>query len=188
MKRKMIVAILFLTAAVLCLCQFDLSSSLKEAKAESTVYSLFPSEWRQSSSPDKMGRGTIKMAQRDSLTLLNFGFPYAGPQQAVLTLRIHPAHGKDVMLMITRGQFIVSPFGTKINVRFDEGKLMKFLVRGSASYDSTIVYIDDYKRFIAHLKKSQKLKIEALFYQEGNQTIEFDVSGLKWPPPSDGGE
>lgn len=33
---------------------------------------------------------------------------------------------------------------------------------------------------MAHLRKSKKVNIEATYYQEGNQSLEFNIEGFKW--------
>lgn len=127
-----------------------------------------------------MGRGLAKYASISSVNLVDFDFPYAGAQRARLLLRIHPKYGKDVILSIERGQFLCGIDGCNITVRFDDGKPANYSVTEPADHKTTMLFIDEYSRFVSRLKRAKKLQIEARFYQQGNHVFEFDVSGLKW--------
>lgn len=54
---------------------------------------------------------------------------------------------------------------------------------GTADHKTdTLFMVDEQeaKWFISKLKKSKRLKVEALFFQESEQQFDFDVSGLNW--------
>lgn len=136
--------------------------------------------WAYTDSPDKMGRGSIKSAFTSSVNTISFDFPYSGPQHGTLALRTHPQYGKDVILRIERGQFLTGIDGCKVRVRFDDGKPQSFWGNGPADHSTTTIFISDYSRFVASLKRAKKVMIEAPFFQEGNQVFEFNVEGLQW--------
>lgn len=139
------------------------------------------SPWTYVQDDDPMGRGVIKQASTESLNYVSFGFPYQGPQAAKLYLRKHPQHGRDVILVIERGQFLCSSFdGCSVLVRFGEGKPQRFSATGPADHSSTQLFISGHDKFVAQAKKVSKIAIQAQFYQEGNHVFEFDVTGLKW--------
>lgn len=137
-------------------------------------------KWSYKESSDPMGRGTVKQADVNSINQVNFDFPYRGPQRGELTLRIHPKHGKDVILSIKKGQFVCGVSGCTVSVRFDQGKAQKYSAVEPADYSTTYLFLQGYDRFVAAAKKSKRVFIEAQFYQEGPQVFEFDIADLKW--------
>lgn len=136
--------------------------------------------WNYSESEDKMGRGKIKYAIVRSLNKVEFDFPYAGSQRATLHIRKHPEYGNDVMISVEKGQFMCGVSSCNVQVKFGEGKATKYSATEPADNSSTMLFIGDFASFIANLKKSKKVYIEAQFYQEGNRVFEFETSNLKW--------
>lgn len=126
-----------------------------------------------------MGRGVIKTAAVNSLNEFQFDFPYRGAQRATLTLRKHPQFGNDVILEIERGQFLCHR-DCSVLVRLDEGKAQAFSVSKPEDHSTTALFIMNYNRFVASLRKAKHLYIEATFFQQGTRVTEFDVSGLNW--------
>jgi hypothetical protein len=137
-------------------------------------------KWNYQESEENMGRGTIKYAHVVSLNTLNFEFPYQGSQRATLQLRKHPKHGEDVIISIEKGQFKCSYNGCKVAVRFDNGKAITYNASEPSDNSTTTIFIDDYKSFVARAKKSEKIFVEAEFYQEGFNVMEFNSEGLKF--------
>lgn len=136
------------------------------------------SRWRYSSRQDEMTSGKIREATVDSTNQLEFKFPYSGAQNATLELRQHPRFGKDVIVSIERGQFICSVTGCSVLVRFDDGPSMRFNATGPSDYSSTALFISPYNKFYSNLIKAKQVRVSANFYQEGNQTLRFTVTGL----------
>lgn len=137
--------------------------------------------WNYQESQDSMGRGTIKNAFVKSLNQVEFDFPYKGPQRGTLQLRVHPQHGRDVIVSIDRGQFLCGIDGCSVNVRFGNGKPVAYRVSEPSDHSTTHLFIRNYEQFVANTKKVGKVSIEAQFFQQGKRVFEFDVSGLKWP-------
>jgi len=138
-------------------------------------------KWNYKKSKDKMGRGIIKNAIVHSMNKLNFGFPYQGLQRASLQLRKHPQYGKDVILNIQKGQFLCRSYnGCKVSVRFDNRKPIAYRATEPSDHSSTTIFINDYNSFLKRAKKSQKIYIEAEFFQEGTRIMEFNSEGLKF--------
>ncbi|MDQ2919429.1 MAG: hypothetical protein M3R10_06085, partial [Verrucomicrobiota bacterium] len=134
--------------------------------------------WTYSKSQDAMGRGTTRTARVRSDNVINFGFPYEGPQQATLVLRFSPKDGRSVMLRVERGQFTSSYVQNFFTMKFDGGELQKFIIGESAGDDPNIMFLRDESGFIKQLKRAKKLRIETSFYHEGDQILIFDVKGL----------
>lgn len=136
--------------------------------------------WAYNEQPDKMGRGVIKTASVTSTNTLSFKFPYSGEQHARLILRKHPAHGNDVMIRVERGQFLAGGDASTLSVRFDESPPVKFSGMAPTDGSSEVVGIVEYDKFVNRLRRANRLRIEATFFQEGNKVLDFDVGGLKW--------
>lgn len=141
--------------------------------------------WEYSESTDKMsGKKSVK-AVVVSDNSLNLGFPYAGENRASLLVRNHAQHGIGVVLHIAKGQLLCSDYsGCSINVRFDDRPQMKFSGAPSADHDSTTMFFNNEKRFIAEAIKAKKILIQPSVYQNGEPILEFTVpQPLEWPRP-----
>lgn len=136
--------------------------------------------WKYDEYPEKMGRGTVKLATVRSLNEVEFNFPYRGPQRATLQLRIHPRYGKDLTIEVERGQFLCGFRNCQVSVRFDNGTAQNFSAVEPADHSTTMLFIRGYDRFLASARKAKKVYIEALFFRQGTRVFEFDISGLKW--------
>jgi len=138
--------------------------------------------WRYEDKDDKMAGGKIRQATTESRNEVNFGFPYQGNQRATLLLRVHPRYGRDVVLLLDKGQFLCQIGGCNVAVKFGDAQPQTYSAAPPADHSSTALFIQGHDRFIANAKKVEKVLIEAQFYQEGNRVFEFDVGGLQWPP------
>ena len=137
--------------------------------------------WTYTTAQDEMGRGEIKMTAVRSGNQVDLDFPYAGAQRGKLRLRLHPQHGRDVIFSVERGQ-IVCPFGgCDIAVRFGDDKPVVYRAVGSDSGDSTTLFIERYDRFLASLRRADRVSIEVLFFGSGRRVFAFATSGLQWP-------
>jgi len=132
-----------------------------------------------------------------STNQLNFGFPYQGAQTGRLSLRT-VEHGQDIMLSIEHGQFLCGFPGCLVNVRFDEGKIEHFCASRASDGSSTVLFLSNKSAiwsysdgrwdcsnmfmrasFLPKLHKAKRIRIEAEFFHEGMQTLDFEVDGLK---------
>lgn len=136
--------------------------------------------WNYNETPDKMGRGTVKLAYVRSLNEVQFDFPYREPQRGTLQFRKHPKYGNDVILNIERGQFLCRFDGCVVSVRFDQGKPLTFSAVEPEDNSTTTLFIRNYDRFVKNARKASKVFVEAQFYQEGNRVFEFETAGLYW--------
>ncbi len=126
-----------------------------------------------------MQNGTNKFAYVISTNELTFDFPYGGPQHSILTLRKHVRHGKDVLLQIERGQFLCHIRSCSVTVRFDDANGQSFSATEPSDSDSTLLFIEPFDKFYASMLKAKRVRFEATFFQQGNRTLEFDVSGFE---------
>ena len=159
------------------------SPSTSTASASATT-SKSPSspdaKWRYSDEEDKMRNQITKYAELDSDNLLNFEFPYNGGSTGDLMLRISPKYGKDVILEVSKGQFLCTFEGCTVHVKFDNQPIVSYGAAEAADGRSDMIFIHNYAGFVQHLKHAKKVTIEAEFYQAGWQQIEFSPAGLNW--------
>ena len=136
------------------------------------------SEWRYYDNEDPMTSKKIYHAFVMSKDYFELDRPYEGRQSAELTLRTHPRWGKDLMLSIKQGQFLCRYNGCNLTVRFDDGNPITFSASEPEDNSTTILFIDNYSRFVGLMLKSKTVKIQANFYQNGSRVFEFNVAGF----------
>lgn len=139
--------------------------------------SIMPGEWDYAQQIDEMRGKITKTASLHAEDLIHFGFPY-GDETATLIVRNSPVHGKDVLLAISNGQFMCDMDGSSVTVKFDDKKPTLFATNGPSDHSSTIIFIQNYTKFVSELEKSNQLIIEAEFYQEGHRQIKFNTQGF----------
>lgn len=160
--------------------QQESSVGIQQESSGRALTETIGSQWVYQESPDKMGRGTIKTATVSSVNEVQFDFPYQGSQRGTLQVRNHPKYGRDVILSIERGQFLCGFDDCVVSVRFDRGKPQTYSAAEPADHSSTHLFLRNYDRFLAGLRKSKKVYIEAQFYQEASRVFEFDTAGFEW--------
>lgn len=156
------------------------SANSPRAQPGASSVTVEKTNWRYADSTDEMSGKTYKIAATTSSNTISLGFPYQGEQHGTLRIVRHPRMGNRVTLDVEKGQFLSSVFGGNVTMRFDDGPPRKFSTRGAADGDSTVIFISDYKGFVANTRKAKTLRIEAQFYQSGLQVFVFDVDGLVW--------
>ena len=136
------------------------------------------SQWSYSGGEDTMGRKR-SFARVTSTNTLSFDFPYQGSQNGTLTIRKSQS-GTNVIVRIERGQFLCGLDECTVNVRFDSGPIQQFSASGPDDHGTTTLFLGNEGRFVSQLRKAKIVRIEAKFYQEGSQALEFHVEGFKW--------
>jgi hypothetical protein len=136
--------------------------------------------WEYQESTDELTRQRSKSAMVNSTNVLEFEFPYSGKQRGQLTVRTHPRYGQDVIISVTKGQFLCGVESCLINVRFDEGNIQQYAVSEPDDHSTTSLFIQNRAQFLANVRRSKTVRIEAQFFQSGTRVLEFAVDGLKW--------
>jgi hypothetical protein len=137
------------------------------------------SQWSYDHRDDDMAKGVIREASIISSNVLDFSFPYGGPQHARFYLRSHPRFGKNAILRIEKGQLLCPSYdGCSVLVRFDDEQARSFSASGSSDHSTETLFINGYPQFLAKLPKTKRLRVSATVYQEGTPTMDFDVSGF----------
>lgn len=144
------------------------------------AYESMGRQWRYTSTEEGMSGKQVRHAAVQSTNTISLDFPYRGPQHATLLFRRHPRWGNDVILSIERGQILCHSYGDcRVQVRFDDGKVLRFKGNPPADNSSESVFIPAFTTFMNSLPKAKAVKIEVQIYQGGAPVFEFDVSGFK---------
>lgn len=139
-----------------------------------------PTSWIYQADTDKMTSKLSYFASINSTNKLQFAAPYDGGSTASVTIR-NKANENEVILTIDKGQFICDVSdGCPVKVRFDSDPAITFQATEPQDGSSTVLFIHPETKFINHLKTAKKMIVEAQFYEEGMQDMEFTVNGFKW--------
>lgn len=155
---------------------------VSEIQSDSTANIAKKSNWEYTEEKDEMTDKMCYMAATESLNAVEFGFPYEGGSKLFFIIRDSPQFGKDMYMIISRGQFMTHYNGTKITVRFDDKEAFTVKCAESSDSDTGILFVENYyyKKMLEQLKSSDTMKINAEFFHEGTRTFTFDISGLEW--------
>lgn len=161
-------------------------TSAKELPAATEVAPATPpppppvgAQWSYDHDTDPMGKGTTYSAQVISSNTVSFKSPYDGPQHGAMMLRTHPRFGKDVILVIERGQFLCRSYeDCNVLVRFDDKNAVTYSAVGPSDGSSNHIFLRNYSRFVGSMLKAKRVRIAAEIYQEGSPVFEFDVTGF----------
>lgn len=180
------VASVRLSSANSLIANFPDTTEGKQAKEllpeleKAAAYEAMGQQWRYDRSDEGMSGKAVISAEVKSTNTIHLDFPYSGAQHGTLTLRRHPRWGNDVILRIERGQILCHSYGDcKINVKFDDGKVIRLNGNPPEDNSSEVVFIPGFSTFTKQLPNAKRVKIEVSLYQAGNQVFEFDVSGFK---------
>lgn len=152
----------------------------EQAEAERSLKQTMGLIWDYAENEDNMSGKSVRRAYVSSLNTVNFRFPYEGTQRATLTIRKHPRWGTSVYISIDKGQFVCGYDDCDVRVRFSKGSAQRMTASEPDDHSSNILFISTASSFIGQARKSEKVFVEAGFYQEGNKVFEFDISGLDW--------
>jgi hypothetical protein len=136
--------------------------------------------WEYTSEADALTGKSTRFACVDSINRLDFGFPYNGGSTGMLCFRDSPRFGKSAYLQIKKGQFLCGIEGCALRVRADNGPITMVRAIKASDGSSDYVFFRSYGTMLAVARAAKSLKIEAEYFKEGWQVLQFDPSGLKW--------
>lgn len=137
------------------------------------------SKWTFTEEEDKMTSKKSYFATIDANEELQFDFPYDGGSTASLLIR-NKRGENNVMLQVSKGQFVAGVDGATLKIRMDNGPAQAYSASEASDGSSNVLFIESANKFIKKLKTAKKVLIEAEFYDAGNRVMEFDVDGFKW--------
>lgn len=138
-----------------------------------------PSRWSYNEERDEMRGSATKFAQNASITTVDVTWPYT-PAPAMMILRKRQTDGLQVIIRID-GQFVCRSYsGDTVAVKFDDAAIQQFSCSESGSGTPGVLFINNGSRFLAALRKAQRVTVELPVYQAGPTQVTWDVSGLTW--------
>lgn len=142
-----------------------------------------PSPWAYTSDVDEMSDRRTSHACTQSTNVVQLDFPYEA-QRVRLCVRQHPRWGQDVIVRLERGgQFLCTSYqACTVRVRFDDGEASAYSALEPSDNSSDTIFIQNDARFVANLRRSSRVIIEANFFQAGAQRMSFETGQLEWPP------
>jgi hypothetical protein len=147
-------------------------------KASSPIVS--DGEWEYSEQKDEMRGAVSRFAELQAQNTIQLDFPY-GKQRGQILVRQSPQFGFDLLVGVPSGQIMCHSFSNgHINVKFDDGPIQRFGCQDASDGTSNMVFVQNARGFLAKLKKSQRVVVEAEFFQNGMQQMTFNSAGLKW--------
>jgi len=145
--------------------------------------------WVYDESNDEMRGIKSKFASITSINDVHFSSPYEGGSKLLITLREKTGQPLDVLFVISKGQYACDTISRNCyaSFKFDDNTVETVELDSTADHASDVLFVrndDDANLFIKRLLNSTKLIIELPFYQNGSKQFKFDVSNLKWNPPT----
>ncbi len=142
------------------------------------------SAWTYDEKKDEMRGKTRYLASLTSTNEIQLDFPYNGGSSMQLVLRDDPEYGKDVMLMISKGQLPCYTYdGCSFKVKFDDGPVRDISAAGAESGSSEVLFVQGAggrKRLMEGLRSAKRMIVEVTVYDAGRQQFVFEPAGLNW--------
>jgi hypothetical protein len=140
-----------------------------------------PEPWTYSTTEDKVRGATSYFASTTSTNSVELDAPYDGGSTLRMTVRKSPAHGADVILLLSSGQLLCRAYdGCYATVRFDGDPAERVELVEASDNSSDTVFVSEASPFIAKLRKAKRVIVELEIYEAGRPQFEFDIAGLKW--------
>lgn len=137
-------------------------------------------KWSYSEQKDEMRGAVTRFAELDAENTIQLDFPY-GEQRGRMLVRQSPQFGFDILVGVPSGQIMCHSFSnSRINVKFDDGPIERFACTDASDGTNNMVFVRNARGFLAKLKKSERVVIEAEFFQNGMQQMVFETANLKW--------
>lgn len=163
----------------------DTTPNAKPAASPSPVSKDEPpsapaSNWTYDTSKDEMRGGVERYASLDAENTVKLDFPY-GEQRGRVLIRQSPRFGFDIMVGVPSGQIMCNSYSNSyLSVKFDDGPVQRFGCTDASDGTNNMVFIESEKAFLAKLKKSKRMMVEAEFFQNGLQQFTFNTENLEW--------
>lgn len=136
--------------------------------------------WTYDEDVDQMRGDSSYYAMLDGTNTLDLDFPY-GEQEGRLIIRQSPKFGFDILVGVESGQILCNSYSNSyLNVKFDDGPIKRYTCNDASDGTSNMVFIEGARGFLAELKKSEQMIVEAEFFHNGVQQLTFDTTNLQW--------
>lgn len=159
------------------------SSDTSTASPAASIANANSSNWTYSVDKDEMTDRKTYSACTQSLNEVDLSAPYH-PVTAHLCIRQGAKYGFDIFLTLDGdGQFMCQSFEScRINVRFGTSPQQRWSAIGPSDNSTNAIFLQNQKKAFEGIKRSGTTLVEATFFENGDQTMRFNTSGLVWPP------
>jgi len=134
-----------------------------------------PEQWKHGGARDDLDGTEQRFATLRSTNLVEFPFPYNGPQHGTLRVSEEKPGLFILSLHLERGQFIGDwkSYGIvcPLRVRFDEGPVQNFTMLRFD--DQTNAAWTGQSELIAQLQTAKRVRIQAHYFEAANVTLDF---------------
>tara|TARA_R110002051_G_scaffold297564_2_gene363963 strand:+ start:20743 stop:21333 length:591 start_codon:yes stop_codon:yes gene_type:complete len=156
------------------------TTSAEEIVQKETAEPKKIENWAYSSDVDEMDGNTNYFCVTTSINQLDFEFPYNGGSNGYITIR-NMDGVNTIAISVDKGQFQTS-FGNSehLRIKFDDEELRKYSFSSAADGSMNVIFPSQSNSLIKKLKEAKTVKIEAPFYNEGRQVLNFNIDGLVW--------
>lgn len=138
------------------------------------------SEWNYDEQKDEMRGSVDRFAELDGENTIHLDFPY-GEQRGKILIRDSAKFGFDILVGVPSGQIMCNTYSNSyINVKFDDGPIERFGCVDASDGTNNMVFVEEENNFLSKLRKSERVVIEAEFFQNGMQQMKFNSKGLNW--------
>ena len=136
-------------------------------------------EWVYDEYEDKMDNTKTKVASVISDNAIELKWPY-GENRFKFNVRKNKS-GTDIYITCDKCQFLTGYSNDKTyRLKVDDQSPFKVYATGASSGASDVAFLGSEATIIKKLKGSNKLIVEAEFYDDGLRTIEFITYGFEW--------
>jgi len=138
------------------------------------------SPWVYEESEDLATGQAFQFLEAKSLNSFELNFPYQEVQNGKIVFRIHPRHGQDVLVGVTRGQITSCNRyrGGKVTIRFDND-IVEWGCNAPESRNSTFFFLRREREFLQRAERAKTLVITPVFHRRGNVPLQFPTEGLR---------
>lgn len=133
--------------------------------------------WIYSESTDEMTGTVNKTACTESTNELDFSFPYNGGSSGSLCFR-RKGKALNAWIRVSKGQFVCGIEDCTLRLKFDEGAIQTYRGLESESQSTGLLFLQPEAKLLKASVGAKKLKLQAIYYQEGQQVLNFDLDGL----------
>ena len=135
--------------------------------------------WTYTNTEDKMNDSKTISARLRSDNMLNFDFPNQGGSVSILNVRKRRGN-LEIFVTIVPSQLTFDYNNEFVKVKFDNEKSKNYSILKSADGSSDVFFFASAKKILKNIKKSNKMLVECVFYNNGIRIIEFSIANLKF--------
>lgn len=157
----------------------DTSNEAATETVQKEEIKVAESKWGYTEKVNEMDDTKTYYAMLKSENKIDFEFPYDGGSTFQFTVR--KTNGRyEFVLNVSKGQFMTNILDEeKLRIRFDDNQVFNWNYSNAADASTDVIFPEYSDDFLAHLKASKMMMIEAPFAFAGRKVIRFKTENLK---------